>query len=128
VVGRGRGGGPNYFRGIPITTTTRPVFTQYQQVGVLYAQSSDADGKKLVLPLFGKRIDTRTDKWNYYTLSDGYHSFKLAITNRGKNCFNDEYGCEELFSDDVVTLPQFTHDFVVSLYEKNGPKYSPDIF
>lgn len=105
---------------------TQPSDTEFRQVGFLYAEDNyDKSESKHILPLFGRHLNNRSDRWNYYTMTNGYREIKMPITNANKNCLN-EYGCEELQTNDIISLPQYKNNFKVSLYEKNGPIYNPN--
>lgn len=107
---------------------TQPFDREFRQIGFLYAEDQyDENESKHILPLFGRHLNNRSDRWNYYTTTNGYREIKLSITNGNKDCLN-EYGCHELQTNDIVTLPQYKHTFKVSLYEKNGPIYDPTVF
>lgn len=68
----------------------------YQQVGILSGMGS-------MLPLFGRPSPNSSNKWEYYTMSQG---LKLPISLGGKPC-NSDTGCNELLSgngEDVDVL------------------------
>lgn len=95
----------------------------YNQVG--YIKPSEGDSS-VMLPLFAKEKDSRTDKWNYYTLLNG---IKVAVYSNDKTCLS-EYGCPELLGGDTVKIEDnnTSSDYTVTIYDdKDGLTYSPYI-
>ena len=107
---------------IPINIPTRGPSQTYRQIGVL--TNSD---NSLILPLFGRSIWNGSSKWNYYTQTDKFVSVHLPVFSKNKDC-SAEYGCEELFDKEEVTVPQFNETFVVTLYHLEGPRYIPVVY
>ena len=110
-----RGGG----NGIPININTSAVDADYRQIGIL---KFNENGEDKILPLLGRPLFTSRDKWQYYTLSE--RNIKLPITHNGKNGTN-EYGCESIYSGDVVNVDGYGKDFEASIYENMHHKYLP---
>ena len=108
----------------------------YKQIGILTSNGttllsdsnnyiSEQNKEKLILPLLGRRHINGRDKWNYYTISNtGSLNTKLPIKVRGKTCTN-EYGCDEVFSGDVVYVEGYDRQFKVTIYENNHYNYDP---
>ena len=46
------------------------------------------------------------------------------ITNKNRQC-TLEYGCDELYDGDIVTIPAYNGDFKVKIYKMNKPRYIP---
>lgn len=109
--------------GIPINIHTRGEAVHYQQVGVLIQDGVSGDNKK-ILPLYGKPTYSGSQNWNYYTSTDGYHSMKVGITNNNRSCTH-EFGCNELYDNDLITIEGYDSQFKVSLYELDKPRYIP---
>jgi hypothetical protein len=70
---------------IPIRGALDPIPTRgapesYQQMGVVLG----SDGKPL--PLYGRRVAPRSDRFNYYTRTDTYNPVALPVTFKNKNC------------------------------------------
>ena len=80
----------------------------------------------IILPLFGMPTHNGSNKWIYYTTSDKFNQVKLPITNKNKVC-NSDYGCEELYENDIVSVPAYNGNFKVVKYEYDKPKYLPFI-
>jgi hypothetical protein len=92
----------------------------YQQMGVLKGN----DGK--LLPLYGRRVASRSDRFNYYTRTDTYNPIQLPINYKKKDC-QDPVGCQELFDGDSVTLSPTGETATATLYRFDGPLYVPSI-
>ena len=119
--------------GVPINIPTRGYSGGVQQVGALYKQDSSDDTIKIgnnsepvILPLFGMPTYNGSNKWMYYTATDKYNQVKLPITNKNREC-NVEYGCDELYEGDIVTIPAYNGNFKVSKYQYDKPRYIPHI-
>lgn len=110
-----RGGGV----GVPINISTSAVDADYRQVGIL---KFNENGEDKILPLLGRPLFTSRDKWQYYTLSE--RNIKLPIIHNGKNGTN-EYGCDNIYSGDVVNVDGYGKDFEASIYENMHYKYLP---
>ncbi len=110
-----RGGGV----GVPINISTSAVDADYRQVGIL---KFNENGEDKILPLLGRPLFTSRDKWQYYTLSE--RNIKLPITHNGKNGTN-EYGCDNIYSGDVVNVDGYGKNFEASIYENMHHKYLP---
>ena len=110
-----RGGGV----GVPINVSTSAVDADYRQVGIL---KFNENGEDKILPLLGRPLFTSRDKWQYYTLSE--RNIKLPITHNGKNGTN-EYGCDNIYSGDVVNVDGYGKNFEASIYENMHHKYLP---
>jgi len=82
---------------------------EFCQVGIL------SSGPK-VLPLFGRYVFANRDKWQYYSMSDGYNSIRVPLRYRGKPCM-DRNGVDRLYSDDVVFADGYNNSFKVTMYE-----------
>lgn len=77
------------FRRAPIKRYKPGIF---QQMGIL----KSGDGE--ILPLYGREVDGRRDRYHYYTTtSTAGGSFSLPVKAKGRDCM-DDVGCEEQFS------------------------------
>jgi len=102
----------------PVATRGAP--ESYQQMGVILG----SDGKPL--PLYGRRVAPRSDRFNYYTRTDTYNPVALPVTFKRKDC-QDNLGCDEVFNGDSVKISPTGEEVKVTLYGFDGPRYSPDI-
>tara|TARA_B100000123_G_C25724502_1_gene426211 strand:+ start:416 stop:1198 length:783 start_codon:yes stop_codon:yes gene_type:complete len=119
--------------GVPINIPTRGNSGGIVQVGVLHKEEISDDTKNIgnnsnpvILPLFGCPTHQGSNKWTYYTSTDGHTQVKLPITNKNRVC-NSEYGCDELYDGDNVSIPAYNSNFKVSIYEYDKPRYIPFI-
>jgi hypothetical protein len=109
---------------IPIRGALDPIATRgapesYQQMGVMVG----SDGKPL--PLYGRRVAPRSDRFNYYTRTDSYNPVALPVTFNKKDC-QDNLGCDEVSNGDSVRISPTGETAKVTLYGFDGPRYSPD--
>ena len=107
-------------RGALDPTPTRGAPESYQQMGVILG----SDGKPL--PLYGRRVAPRSDRFNYYTRTDTYNPVALPVTFKRKDC-QDNLGCDEVFNGDSVKISPTGEEVKVTLYGFDGPRYTPDI-
>ena len=113
----------HHSRGIPINIPTRG-YEEYRQLGILSSNNDQEDTR--IIPLFGRRTFNGSQKWNYHTFTDGFQKIELSVINKNKDCMN-EYGCEELYTNDEVVVPGYNSSFKVTMYKKTGPTYIPYI-
>ena len=106
--------------GVPINVRTRGVDVAYRQVGILTRQG----GPEQILPLMGRPLEARRDKWNFYTMAGNVAQVKLPVKSRGKNC-TSEYGCDDLTTGDLVDVEGYGANFKVTMYENEAPRYLP---
>ena len=110
---------PTHARGLPINIRTSGSYSsEYTQVGFL------SNGKENLVPLYGRMIMPNRNKWQYYTMSDRFHSIRLPITVGGKNA-SSEYGCDEVNNGDTVYVEGYNAPFKVTLYERDHFQYIP---
>ena len=107
-------------RGALDPVPTRGAPESYQQMGLV----TGADGKPL--PLYGRRVAPRSDRFNYYTRTDTYNPVALPITFKQKDC-QDNLGCNEVSNGDTIKISPTGETGKVTLYGFDGPRYSPDI-
>ena len=119
------------FNGIPlgsvpinISTSIGAVDTVYRQLGILTPVKGSS--KDSILPLMGRPLFTNRDKWNYYTTSNQHNNVKLPLIHKGKSCTN-EYGCDRIFSNDIVYIEGVNERYKVTMYDNNVIRYLPAI-
>jgi len=117
----------SYFRMpsmMPINISTNPgaVDTNYRQLGLLTPVHGKS--KDNILPLMGKPLYTNRDKWQYYSTSNQHNNVKLPLIKNGKSCTN-EYGCNQLFSGDVVVVEGVNEKYKVTMYDNATMRYLP---
>ena len=117
----------SYFRipsMIPINISTNPgaVDSNYRQLGLLTPVHGKS--KDNILPLMGRPLFTNRDKWQYYSTSNQHNNIKLPLIKNGKSCTN-EYGCDQLFSGDVVHVEGVNEKYKVTMYDNATMRYLP---
>lgn len=80
-----------------------------QQVGILIG-----DGDQ-TLPLYGKEVRGRRDRYNYYTTTGGENLYPLPVSYGSRDCMED-IGCQELYGNEAVSVTGKTGSFNVKLY------------
>ena len=106
--------------GQAINIRTQGLPEAYQQMGLLKA----GDGK--LLPLYGRRVASRSDRFNYYTRTDTYNPVQLPLRFQKKDC-QDPVGCQEIFDGDNVTMSPTGEPATATIYRFDGPLYVPSI-
>lgn len=104
--------------GLPSRTVAGP----YQQVGIITGEggsSGSAAPDRTILPLYGRELDARRSKWQYYTRTDGANPVQVPVRVRNRVCDDDTNGCDELFSDDTVHVPSLGRSFKATIYRKS---------
>jgi len=105
----------------PVTNlNTRPV-EQYTRIGYLYSETGNSQN---IIPLYGRRVYSGSIKWNYYINTvDHAYTVTIPIEYKGKKC-DSEYGCDELYDDDSIQIPEYGGLYKVKLYDRSI-KYMP---
>lgn len=107
--------------GIPPIAVRGPALP-YQQVGVLVAEggsSTSAAPDRTLLPLYGRELDPRRSRWNYYTRTDGANPVQVPVRVKNRVCDDDTNGCDEIYSDDSVHIPALGRSFKATVYRKS---------
>ena len=109
---------------VPINISTNPgaVDTVYRQMGILTPLHGSA--KKNILPLMGRPLFTNRDMWNYYSTSNQHNNVKLPLSVNGRSC-TDEYGCDRLYTGDVVDIIGLNEKYKVTIYDNSVMRYLP---
>ena len=98
---------------------TRGIPETYQSMGII----TMGDGK--ILPLYGRRTASRSDRFQYYTRTDTYNPVQLPIRVKRRDC-QDDVGCDELYNDDEVNIASMGKG-KTTIYRFDGPAYIPGI-
>jgi hypothetical protein len=112
---------------IPINQMTRGAPEQYQQIGVLTApggSDTSASPSRTILPLFGRKLITNRDRWNYYTRTDGLNPVQVPVHYKRRNC-DDDNGCDEIMEGESVSVPILGQSYIASVYRYSTPRYIP---
>ena len=94
------------FRGLPIKQY-KP--GRMQQMGVLVSEGGET------LPLYGKEVRGRRDRYHYYTTTGGENLYPIPVTHDGRDCV-DDIGCQELYGNESVSVTGKTDSFDVKMY------------
>ena len=105
---------------IPINIPTQGLPERFQSVGIM----TTPDGQ--VLPLYGRRTATSTDRWNYYTRTDTYNPVPIPVNYKKRDCM-DDVGCDELMDGEEVKNFGTGTSGKVHIYRMDGPKYIPGL-
>ena len=95
----------------------------YRQVGILTRLNGHDE---TILPLMGRPLFTRRDKWNFYTLNDKNNMIKLPVTVKGRSG-TDEYGCDNVYTGDTVYVDGYNGAFKVTAYDNQVMRYLPGL-
>lgn len=113
----------------PINQPTSGYPQSYQQIGVLTTPGgTETSGSptRTILPLFGRKLSTNRDRWNYYTRTDGINPVQVPLQFKRRNC-DDDLGCEEINDGDSIGVPIMGQSFTASVYRNSTPRYIPNI-
>lgn len=109
-------------RGIPINVPTQSIDSPFRQIGILTRLNGNTG--EIILPLMGRPLYARRDKWNFYTMNDKNNMIKLPIVHKGVNGMN-EYGCDNIYDGDTVYVEGYDDTFKVKVYENSVMRYIP---
>ena len=84
-----------------------------QQMGVLIGSDDET------LPLYGKEVRGRRDRYNYYTTTPGDQIYSLPVTIGDRDCMED-MGCGELYGNENVSVLGQTGDFQAKMYRTDN--------
>ena len=114
---------------VPINTPTLGYPDTFQQIGVLTtAGGSDmsATPTRTILPLFGRKLVTNRNRWNYYTRTDGMNPVQVPVQFKRRNCDSDN-GCDEIVDGDSVGVPLMGQSYTATIYRYSTPRYLPSL-
>ncbi len=109
---------------VPVNVQTNAVSMAYTQVGIL---TKDGGHSEKILPLMGRSLWNRRDKWQYYTMANtaaAAINTKLPVRVKGKTC-TGEYGCDEIYTGDMVYVEGMNDTFRATIYENAALAYLP---
>lgn len=112
---------------IPINVQTQGYPDTYQQIGVLTAPGGtdmSASPNRTILPLFGRKLTTNRDRWNYYTRTDGMNPVQVPLQFKRRNC-DDDNGCDEIITGDSVGVPILGQAYTANVFRYATPRYLP---
>lgn len=111
---------PPFNSGTMPVIPTRGLPEAYQSMGIVTTSSGE------LLPLYGRRLASRSDRFNYYTRTDTNNPIPLPIRHKRRDC-QDDIGCEELFDGDNIEIAPTKQHGNVTIYRFNGPTYIPGL-
>tara|TARA_B110000444_G_C18816496_1_gene585429 strand:+ start:591 stop:1064 length:474 start_codon:yes stop_codon:yes gene_type:complete len=94
------------FRGPPIKQY-KP--GHMQQMGLLIGEGD------MTLPLYGKEVRGRRDRYHYYTTTSGDNLYPIPVSHNGRDCI-DDIGCQELYGNESVNVTGKDSSFDVKMY------------
>ena len=104
---------------IPVTREFRaPPIKEYkprrvQQMGVLLGENNET------LPLYGKEVRGRRDRYHYYTVTPGDQMYSLPVSMGERDCM-DDIGCRLLLEKKTVNILGQSGDFAAKLYRTDN--------
>jgi hypothetical protein len=121
------GGGGDIRGSIPINVSTQGCDdAQYRQVGILTRiGGSNNKDEETILPLMGRPLFSKRDKWNFYTLNDKNNMIKLPVKINGKSG-TSEYGCDNVYNGDTIYVEGYNAAFKFTTYENQVMRYLPN--
>jgi hypothetical protein len=81
--------------------------------------ANSAAPDRTILPLYGREIDSRRSRWNYYTRTDGANPVQVPVRYRNRVCDDDVNGCDEIYNDESVHVPSLGRSFKATVYKKS---------
>jgi hypothetical protein len=98
------------FRGPPIKEY-KP--GRMQQMGLLTGPGDET------LPLYGKEVRGRRDRYHYYTTTGGENLYPVPVSHNARDCMED-IGCQELYGNETVSVTGKTGSFGVNMYRTDN--------
>jgi hypothetical protein len=80
-----------------------------QQMGILTGAGQET------LPLYGKEVRGRRDRYHYYTTTGGENLYPIPVSHNARDCMED-IGCQELYGDETVSVTGKAGSYTVKLY------------
>ena len=109
---------------VPINVSTQSCDeAPYRQIGILTRHGGKDE---TILPLMGRPLFLRRDKWNFYTLNDKNNMIKLPVKVKGKSG-TSEIGCDNVYSGDIVFVEGYNDAFKVTTYDNDIVRYLPSL-
>ena len=92
----------------------KPGYTQ--QMGVLLGEDGET------LPLYGKEVRGRRDRYHYYTSTPGQQIYSLPVSHDNRDCM-DDMGCQELYGRESVNILGKTTPYEAKIYRTETNLY-----
>lgn len=84
-----------------------------QQMGILLGEDGET------LPLYGKEVRGRRDRYHYYTSTPGQQIYSLPVTHEDRDCM-DDMGCRELYGQERVNVLGKSSPYEAKLYRTDN--------
>jgi hypothetical protein len=84
-----------------------------QQMGILTNETGET------LPLYGKEVHGRRDRYHYYTTTGGDNLYSIPLSHNSRDCM-DDIGCQELYGNEAVSVTGKTDPFTVNMYRTDN--------
>ena len=84
-----------------------------QQMGVLVGNDEET------LPLYGKEVRGRRDRYHYYTTTPGDQIYPLPVTLNDRDCM-DDIGCPELYGNENISVLGQNGNFQTKMYRTDN--------
>ncbi len=108
---------------VGVSTNIGYVRTSYRQLGILAPTAPPKhDTTPELLVLMGRPLYVSRNKWQYYAITDQRNGLKLTIRVKGRSGTN-EYGIDEVYTGDLVTVQGYTATYRVDMYENDAWVY-----
>jgi hypothetical protein len=109
---------------VPINVSTQSCDdAPYRQLGILTRYGGKDE---TILPLMGRPLFMKRDKWNFYTMNDKNNMIKLPVKVKGKSG-TSEIGCDNLYTGDIVFVEGYNDAFKVTTYDNDIVRYLPSL-
>jgi hypothetical protein len=84
-----------------------------QQMGILLGDNDQT------LPLYGKEVTGRRDRYHFYTTTDGENLYPLPVSHENRDCM-DDIGCKELYGNENVSVMGKMGTYNVQMYRTDN--------
>jgi hypothetical protein len=110
---------------VPINVSTQRCGDDapYRQLGILTRHGGKDE---TILPLMGRPLFSKRDKWNFYTLNDKNNMIKLPVKVKGRSG-TSEVGCDNVYTGDIVFVEGYNDAFKVTTYDNDVARYLPSL-
>jgi hypothetical protein len=114
------------YRQLPSVHTRGPS-SGYIQMGVLMEDvSEDTTREKKMIPLYGEETYRGSNRYRYFTETDGFRSVKLPVQFKSRDC-QDDQGCETIYDADSVNVSGYSQPFKATIYKMEPIRYNPNV-
>ena len=84
-----------------------------QQMGILIGNDEEA------LPLYGKEVRNRRDRYHYYTTTPGNQIYPLPLVHNGRECTED-IRCPEFYGGESVSVVSKDGTYQTKMYRTDN--------